>query len=301
MSADEEKRAKAVAQLSSKNPHDRYLAAKVLRAIGTEDDILELMNAKRAESDSATIRWLSYAIAACAKRAREQTREYGPIEPVAESSVVQSVRAQAVEWIAGILLHEIGGKIGLLGSTARREIADYDASRTAKHIEDLELIFEGILQLRKAANAPKMAEFDLAQLIENIVHVEIGEKEVDVSLVGRKPLILFSDGSLLRLALCNGIRNAIEAVLQLSEPQSHGIVINWGVTDAEFWVSVIDRGAGLVPGESAFDIGRTTKSGHAGFGLAIARQAMEKLEGSVTLFPSAAGGAAYEIRGRLVQ
>ena len=60
---------------------------------------------------------------------------------------------------------------------------------------------------------------------------------------------------------------------------------------------MLDKGPGIVgPTESAFDIGKSTKQGHCGFGLAIARQAIETLGGTVSLQPVVGGGALYEAR-----
>ena len=73
--------------------------------------------------------------------------------------------------------------------------------------------------------------------------------------------------------------------------------MTWGMTDIDYWVAVLDRGPGIVgPAESTFGIGETTKKGHSGFGLAIAKQAIETLGGACTLQPAAEGGARFEIR-----
>lgn len=301
MNSPDDKRLRALSQLNSENPHDRYLAAKDLCSLACAADLNSLMNARRVEVDNSTRRWLDQAIQECTKRGEVLESTNPALDLVIDSAMAQSIRAQAVMSFSTILLHEIGSKIGLLSSVASQEIESYESSETAAHIHNLEMIFDGIAELRKAASTPAITEFDIAELIEGIVAIEASGGDVDVSLVGRKPLVLLSDSNLIRLALCNGIRNAVEAVRQVHGPIIHGIVINWGCTDSEFWVSVIDQGPGLVPsGDVAFEIGKTTKSGHTGFGLAIARQAMEKLNGTATLSRSPAGGATYEVKGRLV-
>ena len=61
-----------------------------------------------------------------------------------------------------------------------------------------------------------------------------------------------SDPTLVRLAVCNGIRNAIEAVAAANLAEPHPIVITWGETDIDYWVAVLDRGVGIVgPVEAA--------------------------------------------------
>lgn len=302
MSNDDFLRNQAIGQLSSPNPHDRFLAAKALVGVGNSENLSDLMRARKGETDATTQRWLDYAIKASANRAADLNLDVGPTEPEIDPIVVQRIKSQAIEWISGVLLHEIGSKIGLLGSAARQEIPNYQNSATAHQLSNLEKIFEGIVELRKTAHAPQLQDFDLAELVENIVAAEIGDSNVVVSMVGRKPLMLLSDPNLLRLALCNGIRNAVESVKSLDRSDEFSIVVNWEMTDRDFWVSVIDHGLGLIGSvEAAFEIGRSSKSGHAGFGLAIARQAMEKLNGSVVLTSSAAGGAMYEIKAGIIK
>ena len=110
-------------------------------------------------------------------------------------------------------------------------------------------------------------------------------------------MLITSDPDVLRLAIVNGLRNAVEAVGGLSGPEPHSVVVTWGQTDVDYWVAVRDRGPGLVgPEESAFGIGKTTKRGHRGFGLAIARKAIETLDGACTLQPADGGGARFEVR-----
>ncbi len=110
-------------------------------------------------------------------------------------------------------------------------------------------------------------------------------------------MLVTSDRALLRLAVSNGIRNAVEAVTGAPGDEPHPIIVAWGATDVDYWVTVLDRGPGVVgPAESAFGIGKTTKKGHSGFGLTIARQAIETLGGMCTLQPVTEGGARFELR-----
>src|SRR5207302_9990647 len=112
-------------------------------------------------------------------------------------------------------------------------------------------------------------------------------------------LLIISDARLLQLAVCNGLRNAIEAVVEGGSSELDAIIITWGATDVDYWITVIDHGPGLAgPVESAFEIGKSTKQGQGrrGFGLAIARQAMQTLGGTVSLLPAVRGGTRYELR-----
>jgi signal transduction histidine kinase len=209
----------------------------------------------------------------------------------------RQIRSQAVEWVAGLLLHEIASPIGLVKTWASREIPDYEHSNTKYHLENVQKTFEAIEQLKGAAAIPKPELFDLAEMMSNIVAEELADRHNIVSLIGPKPLMVRSDPALVRLAVCNGIRNALEAVATANRTETHPVIITWGETDVDYWVSVLDRGVGIVgPVEAAFEIGKSTKQGHSGFGLSIARQAIETLGGTVRLTPGADGGARYEAR-----
>jgi len=77
------------------------------------------------------------------------------------------------------------------------------------------------------------------------------------------------------------------------------VTISWGDTDVDYWLAVVDHGGGLTgPIETAFEIGNSTKKDHIGFGLAIARQAVETMIGSLSLEPAKHGGALYTARWR---
>lgn len=161
----------------------------------------------------------------------------------------------------------------------------------------MQRVFEAIEQLKGAAAVPKPEDFDLAELLAEIVSAVVGDDPINVSLHGTKPFLISSDRGLVQRAVSNGVRNAVEAVIDCAQGKPHPIVVTWGETDVDYWIAVLDRGTGLIgPTESAFEIGKTTKRGHSGFGLAIARQAVETLGGSCTLQPAAEGGTHFEVR-----
>ena len=162
---------------------------------------------------------------------------------------------------------------------------------------DNEFETDTIEQLKGAAAVPRPEEFDLVELLTEIVSQAVGSDPIEVSLLGAKPMLITSDRALLRLAISNGIRNAVEAVTGAPGNEPHPIIVIWGETDVDYWVTVRDRGLGVIgPTESVFGIGKTTKKGHSGFGLTIARQAIETLGGACTLQPTTEGGALFEIR-----
>lgn len=260
-------------------------------------DLAALRKARQTETVSYVKTSLDLGIARLSNM--PGTAQIDPADEIEiPEEVKRQIRNQAVEWIAGLLLHEISSPIGLAKRSASREIPDYDNSKTKYHLESVQRTFEAIEQLKGATAVPRPERFDLSELLSSVVSEEGGNvHEGAVSLIGPKPLMITSDPALVRLAVCNGIRNAIESVTAAKPAEPHPIVINWGETDVDYWVAVLDYGVGIIgPVEPAFEIGKSTKQGHSGFGLAIARQAIETLGGTVRLEPGTEGGARYEAR-----
>lgn len=289
-------REEAVAQLSSDSAHERLKAARFLARNCDPTDLQDLRTALKSETVSYVRTSLNLAI----KRIGRSSLRTAAT-PVEELEIPDDLRAQikneVTEELTGQILHEIASPVGLLATSAAREIPDFGASNTKVYIENLQRVFEAIEQLRGASAVPKPQEFDLADFIASIVAAVVGDQLIDVAMHGAKPFMITSDQALLSFALTNGIRNAVEAVAAFELGEAHPIIINWGVTDIDYWVAVIDQGGGIAgPVESAFGIGKSTKRGHSGFGLAIARQAIETLGGSCTLQPAPEGGAHFEVR-----
>ncbi|RYZ91576.1 MAG: HAMP domain-containing histidine kinase [Proteobacteria bacterium] len=293
-------RAEALRNLSAESSHTRYKAAAILGDVGLPADLPELMRAKSLEFDAYVIRRLEKTVELINKASVGQSEL---ILPLSTDEVTSESQTRAVEWITGVLLHEIGSKLGLVALAASREVEDYEKSKTKRHIRNFQGIFSAIEQLRSATVSPRPEQFDLAELIEEVAQVEKDSRDVELAFHGMRPEIVFSDRNLVRLALCNGIRNAIEASISSKSKTEHTsstkskVIIAWGVTDIDYWISIIDNGPGLASSSSAlFQIGKTTKHGHPGFGLPIARQAIETLDGIVSLSNSVTGGANYLIR-----
>lgn len=288
-------REEALQRLSSSSAHDRLKAARYLARNSYPSDLPRLRDAQRSESVSYVLTSLQLAI----KRASNPA-SHGPAETIKEHESPPDVRAQiwkeVTQEVTGQLLHEIASPVGLIASAAAREISDYDRSMTKRYVENLKRVFQAIEQLKGAAGVPKPDEFDLAELLAEIVSDETESHAVEISLHGARPMLIVSDRKLVQLAISNGIRNAVEAIIVSDCNEPHPIIVTWGETDVDYWVSVLDRGPGLIgPAESAFGIGNTNKKGHSGFGLAIARQAIETLGGTCTLQPATERGARFEI------
>ncbi|WP_095193788.1 sensor histidine kinase [Pseudomonas sp. Irchel 3A7] len=287
-------RAEAFKAMQSNLTHLRFTAVRALERTAVVSDIPILLKLKSAEHDFHVKKRLEVLIS---KLSILPELVVEP-EDTIPTEVRQKLRSEAIEWVAGLLLHEIGSKLGLLASAVAQEIPNYQLSHCKRRIEALQDTFDGIEELKKATSVPRPIDMDLALFIDELSKLENIGDQVEITLVGIKPLIVFCDRSLLRLALCNGIKNAIEAtLLTATEQHKPSIVISWGTTDHDCWISIIDNGPGLASDVNrSFTLGESSKSGHLGFGLGIAKQAIETLRGRISLSNSAAGGARYELR-----
>ena len=287
----------AIQILLSGSTHERLKAARFLARYATTAELSVLRRARQEEPVSYVKASLDIGIARLSNLLPAAIPDPGD-EFDLPAGVRRQVWNHAVDWVAGLLLHEIASPIGLVKRSASREIPSYETSRTRHHLENVGRIFDAIEQLKSATAVPQPTQFDLAELLNDVIASEGGDDALDkISLHGPKPFLIMSDPALVQLVVCNGLRNALEAVAGASSSEAHPIILTWGETDIDYWVAILDSGAGIVgPAEAAFGIGKSNKQGHSGFGLAIARQAIETLGGTVTLEPAVQGGARYEAR-----
>jgi signal transduction histidine kinase len=159
----------------------------------------------------------------------------------------------------------------------------------------LQELLTAIDKLGQATSAPVYKEFNLAELLERIVISETDGSQVKVEMAGTKPFVIVGAADLIHLVVTNAIKNALEA--SEGVPTAEPVVINWGITDRDYWIAVLDRGRGLPPGlTKVFEIGTTTKKDHLGMGLALARHAALTLSGKISLSPRDPAGAKFEFR-----
>jgi signal transduction histidine kinase len=119
--------------------------------------------------------------------------------------------------------------------------------------------------LGQAAATPEFAEFDFVELLERIIQSETQGVDVKIEVAGTRPFVILGDSTLIHIILSNSVRNAIEASNEAKSNEP--IVINWGDTDRDYWVTVLDRGVGFPKGfAKVFEIGTTTKKNHSGMG-----------------------------------
>lgn len=294
-------RADALALLQSESSHERLKAARALRLAARPEDRPAIDQALKDENVSWVRRALEKVLrqvdSAHPPRAGADSRVPQETPDTADDAVRQA-HARATEEVTATLLHEFQPIIGLLKVAAQTEITSFKGSQTEAQLHRIDSLIDGIETLKRAAATPRSKEFDFAALISEIVADVMGERTISVSQVGPSPLTVRGDKGLLRLAISNGLRNAVDAVETAEGTFDEGdVVVTWGETDIDVWLAIIDRGIGLTTGSAdAFKIGTTTKRGHSGLGLATAKQAMESMEGEISLTPAKEVGARFEIR-----
>lgn len=288
-------REEALQALLSDSAHSRLGAARFLARTSEPRDLPVLQERLRNETVTYVRQGLETAINRVSKSVlAAKPADVGEYE--VPSDVLARLRNEVTAEIAGLILHEIASSVGLVALSAAREVPDFERSKTKYFVEKLKRVFVAIENLKCAAAVPKPEEFDLAHLVHELASDELDGVPFEISVQGPKPFIINSDRALLALAISNGLRNAIEAAAKTCDAP-HPVIVAWGNTDVDYWVSILDCGPGIAgPTEAAFGIGKTTKKGHTGFGLAIARQAVETLGGKCTLQHATEGGAKFEIR-----
>lgn len=260
-----------------------------------------------------TVPWIKRALERAIARANQVTSGV-PIQPVQSSNtepsteLVRDLRAEAVEEVAGTILHEFSPIIGSIKLSAEREFDNYSGSKTKFNIEQLSSLLKAVRTLKQAAATPNYTAFDLVSLIDEVVAMQselvsqVIKKQEESSLInfrmaGTKPFVVEADRGQLLIALTNGLRNAIEAVAEWTRVQPPEIVINWGRAGVENWLAILDTGKGFTGNpEDALKLGKSNKKDHIGYGLATAQFAMRSMEGDVSVLNNPQGGAQFELR-----
>lgn len=276
----------------------RLEAARFFSRDAEQADLVLLQKALKNESVPWVRRALERAIARCEVTEHSIGSEGGRVVPgEPNEALVRDLRSEAVEEVAGTILHEFAAIIGVLRISAKEEVRNFESSETRKRLDQLVDLIDAVRNLKKAAAVPTYSQFDLAQLVDDTTHSFTDIGRVSVRSGGTRPFLTMADRGSLALALLNGLRNAVEAVSMLEPPHRREIDINWGRGGAEDWLVIVDNGSGFT-GEpaDALRLGVTNKMDHIGYGLATAQHAMRSMEGDVLLSNAPGRGARFELR-----
>ena len=290
-----ESSAKYIELLISTYASDRLQAARFFADHASPSDLNHLQAALAREK----VVWIENALRRAIFRLEPQTFAPDPFSKLEEASsdaetLPDQMFAEALEATTKQVLHEIEPLVGGLRLAAEKEVKDYSTSRTREKLNRLSQFMAALSRLREAASSPEMQEFHLDGTCLDCISVvqeELLEGQTPVVLLkiadaGKRPCIAYGDPGMLSLAIKNGIKNAVEATLASQSEARSDVVVSWGETEKNFWVSIVDHGVGLQGNSAkAFEMGKTSKPEHLGMGLTISKRAIDSLGGEITLTP----------------
>jgi signal transduction histidine kinase len=279
--------------LSSLRSTERLRGARMLADAESPPSLSQLRRIRDRETDS----WVKAAI----DRAISKWEQANGGLDVGEAWIsfpdneLEDVRAEAIQSVTQVILHEIRPLVTDIKNAVKSALGnEYGGSASSLRLDRLRNFLDTIHRLNEAAAAPRYVEFDLADLVVEELHA--GAFTAAQAVATRTDSVVAKgDPELLRLALQNAFRNAVEA----SEDSRNQVIVNCAVTDNEAWVVVLDEGIGLPEAsERVWEPGVTKKSRekHFGWGLAIAQRAIHSLGGTIRLTPREGGGTSCEIR-----
>lgn len=276
--------------LKTSSLDSRLRAARFLEKEALAADVPQLHLALQSE----TVSWVRDSLERAIQRTRlgaSFVEEEQPADDLSPS--YQDMLIRATQEVTGAIVHELEPILGLLKIAAAEEVPNYAGSKTQVRIERLEALAVAVSNLRRASQSPSIQEFGLGDAIRTTV-AEIGD--TGIVLAGSNEIVVSGDRGLVCIALANALRNAVEATPE-EDRANRPIVVNWGKTDKDAWITVIDQGKGIseLP-EVLVKIGTSTKESHFGMGLAIANTALLSLGGAITLKAGSPGGARFEAR-----
>ncbi len=180
--------------------------------------------------------------------------------------------------------------------SADKEFPGYMRSATRREAETMTELLDALSRLH--GGGAKMQELDLGDVVENATEAfRSGGPAIRLDRPDPQVVMVRGDRELIRLAVDNCLRNAVEATEEGNG--QIGPVITWGRTDRDAWIAIQDEGIGL-PHDSVNILirHRTTKRNgrHFGLGLDIASRAVRKMGGEIRLARRMPRGTLCEIR-----
>ncbi|TVV76033.1 sensor histidine kinase [Sphingomonas solaris] len=285
-------RKEALERIYAPDTEIRLEAARFFSTEALTEDAAMLRQLEKAE----TVPWIQRALRIGCDRLAAPDQPMGE-KPASEdaSETEASIYSKVVRDVSSRILHEIAPLIGGLMASAPAEVGNYDASQTKRLITQLSLRSEALRNMRTATATPKFDEIDLASLVAELVAAQPDIGGTEIIITGPEQFLVSADEAQLEMALSNGLRNALEAVAA-QVGQRAQVVISWGYTAHENWLFVKDNGPGLThPPAELLQDGISSKVGHSGYGLSLAREAMVSMQGELLLRPDE-DGTHFELR-----
>lgn len=279
--------------LRSDNAVDRLRGARALLEESSGVDLGVLRELRAREVDS----WVQGALDRVIRAASQPRTVTGDADgwTPPDLQLNDDIRAEAIQSVSRVLLHELRPLVsGIFRATRDLAGDEFVGSRSEAAISRIQEFLTTMHRLHDAAAPPNVVQFDLVELLNDEVAVGgFGAQEVVVAR--SDTLVVFGDPELLRFAVQNCVRNAVEASPDNSDP----VVLTCGSNQFETWVAILDDGVGLPQDKNRlFEPGISLKSKEENFGmgLAIALRAMKSFGGHIDLTPREFGGTACELR-----
>jgi signal transduction histidine kinase len=191
-----------------------------------------------------------------------------------------------------------------LESARARGGAEVDADLAAgeRELERLSRLLTGLLTLaREGSETPPGRPVSLADSAERARErwqARAAQQEQQLVLAGDSDVVVEASDEDLAIVFDNLIENALRY-----SPSSTTITLDWGATDGEAWLAVLDEGPGLAAGEESalferFARGSAGRSGPSGtgLGLAIVQALARRWRGRTTIENRSDGGMRAELR-----
>jgi len=189
------------------------------------------------------------------------------------------------------------GREAARGEGIRRERVEQLARRVAGTVERMDKVFQEFFYLGKPVDETRLTRVDLRRCLEDCLTIlaprfEQAGVEVDVAL-GEDPLPVQADEPSLTRALMNVIANAKQF-----SPEGSRVEITAGAAGRHIDLHVMDRGTGVPESERKriFEMFVSSRPGGTGLGLFLARTALERSGGHISVSDRPEGGADFHIR-----
>ena len=295
--------------LSSDSAVDRLRAARALFHLTVPSDRDRIRQALTAESDA----WVRSALLKIADSDFRTSEDVAPTDyddsgdDLAESTrqLANDIRAQTTQTLTDMVIHELQPLLGTLRTAHIMETSQAKENTIQQAISGIQSFLEALRGLSRASDVPSVSDFNLSDTVFEAIKTVTNERmnrgshDISVDPARSDHVAASGDRHLVRLTFLNVLRNALEA----SDPSCGGsarpVVVNWGTTDCDAWISVFDRGIGLPAGASQMtEPGVTTKSKdiHSGMGLTICKTALANMNGTLNHRPRGGGGVVTEMR-----
>ena len=226
--------------------------------------------------------------------AREHDKMMAEVERI-QQQLRQQERSAAMSQLASGVAHEIRNPLNaiqILTQRLEREIEPGEIYKK-KFNQFTRIIREEIKRLNEiikqfnafsSAKQPEFKKCNPVDVAKDIVLLESGvaqQKNIRIKFIENKnPIIIEADCCLLKQALVNVIKNAIEATSDNGK-----IIISVAQNNKTTNLIVEDNGSGMTEKEleKAFDLYFSTKNHGSGLGLAITRRIIDQHDGEIII------------------